>query len=211
VTLEARTPGALLAYAPVKHGTARTVVYLHGVHGKAENGCPWMRAGAADVGWLVCPRGVRIDDGPTGTASWGSDLPVQGAVVAHALRAAEAAGASPEPGIAVGFSQGAYVALDLVKTRLGRFRGLVLLGAPSAHPSARRLIDAGVARIALGAGSLDPAYPIVQADVARLASEGIEARFVDLGRVGHTYVAEDPDALSDAIAWAGGGKEPRES
>jgi hypothetical protein len=72
-------------------------------------------------------------------------------------------------------------------------------------------MDAGVARIALGAGSLDPAYPVVKADVARLAGEGIEARFVDLGRVGHTYVAEDPDVLSDAIAWAGGEKGHGES
>jgi hypothetical protein len=31
----------------------------------------------------------------------------------------------------------------------------------------------------------------------------MDARFVDLGRVGHTYIAEDGDLLRDAIVWAG--------
>ena len=127
--------------------------------------------------------------------------------MSRALRTAEAHGASSEPGVAVGFSQGGYVALDLVKTGLGKFRGLVLLAAPEAHPSAQKLHDAGIRRVVLGAGSQDVAYaPLVQ-DVKRLQNEGMDARFVDLGAVGHTYAAENTDALREAITWAGGIRE----
>jgi predicted esterase len=194
----------VLAFAPPKATGEHplTVVYLHGVHGRAENGCPWLRSGASELGWLVCPEASVRDEG--GTASWGGDVFAQSAVVSNALRAAQQNGASSEPGVAVGFSQGSYVALDLVKTRLAHFRGLVLLAAPEAHPSAERLRAAGIVRIALGAGSLDAAYGPLVEDTKRLASEGIEARFFDLGKIGHTYAAENPETLREAITWAGG-------
>jgi predicted esterase len=192
----------VLAYAPRKQNRPLTVVYLHGIHGRAANGCPWMRSGAMSLGWLVCPSGVEQDE--AGTASWGGDVFKQSVAVTSALRAAEVAGASSEPGVAVGFSQGSYVALDLVRTGLGRFRGLVLLAAPEAHPSARKLLDAGVTRVVLGAGSLDAAYAPLVEDAKRLQNEGIETRFLDLGRIGHTYVTDNTEALAEAIAWAGG-------
>jgi predicted esterase len=192
----------VLAFAPPAQNAGLSVVYLHGVHGRAENGCPWFRSGASDLGWLVCPEAVEAE--PNGTSSWGGDVFKQSAIVASALHAAEERDGSSEPGVAVGFSQGSYVALDLVKTRLAKFRGLVLIAAPEAHPSAQKLRDAGVVRIALAAGELDAAYAPLVEDTKRLASEGIEARFFDLGRVGHTYAAEDTDVLREAIAWAGG-------
>jgi len=194
---------ALTAFPPSKTASARpmTVVYLHGAHGRADNGCPWFRAGTSELGWLVCPE--AIEEQPDGSWSWGADVFEQSPVVARALRAAVANGSSPEPGVAVGFSQGSYVALDLVKARLAKFRGLVLLGA-ELHPNARTLRDAGVQRVALGAGSLDGAHASLVEEAQRLAAEGLEARFFDLGRVGHTYAAEDTTALHDAITWAGG-------
>lgn len=197
----------LLAYPPSASAASHptTVVYLHGVHGRAENGCPWFRGGASELGWLVCPEAVVRE--PSGTASWGGDVLEQGTVVSRALRAAHAQGASSEPGVAVGFSQGGYVALDLVKTRQARFRGLVLIAAPEAHPSAQKLRDAGVVRVALAAGSHDAAYAPLVEDVKRLQREGMDARFYDLGHVGHTYAAEDTDTLREAIAWAGGIRE----
>jgi predicted esterase len=182
-----------------------TVVYLHGVHGRAENGCPWFRSGASELGWLVCPEGIERD--ANGTASWSGDVLAQGAVVSRALRTAEANGASIAPGVAIGFSQGGYVALDLVKTKQARFRGLVLIAAPEAHPSAQKLRDAGVVRVALAAGALDLAYAPLIEDTKRLQREGIEARFFDLGRIGHTYAAEDTSTLRAAVAWAGGIQE----
>lgn len=194
--------GRHLAYAPpAARANASTVVYLHGAHGLAEKGCPWMRPGASEVGWLVCPEAIHADAG--GTWSWGADVAAQAVVVSDALAAARAAGASSEPGVAVGFSQGSYVALDLVKTGRAKFRGLVLLGAEM-HPSAERLRDAGVTRIALAAGTRDGAYASMKEEAKKMTAEGLEVRFVDLGNVGHTYAAENADVLRDAIAWAGG-------
>lgn len=192
----------LLAYPPAASNKALTVVYLHGRNGRAANGCPYLRAGASELGWLVCPTAVEHE--AAGTASWGADVAKQASAVDAALHTAVAAGSSGAPGVAVGFSQGGYVALDLVKTNHGHFRGLVLIAAPEAHPSAEKLHAAGITRVALGAGKLDAAYAPLAADAKRLASEGMEVRFVDLGNVGHTYVAENPDVLADAIAWAGG-------
>src|SRR4051794_29298864 len=40
------TVDGMLAYAPRKNvQSATTVVYLHGIHGLAKNGCPWLRDG----------------------------------------------------------------------------------------------------------------------------------------------------------------------
>jgi predicted esterase len=88
--------------------------------------------------------------------------------------------------------------------RLAQLRGLVLLGA-ELHPNAKTLKDAGVMRIALGAGQYDHvAHGSLMAEAMRLSNEGIETRFFDLGRVGHTYAVEDTSILNDAIAFAGG-------
>jgi hypothetical protein len=178
--------------------TPETVVYLHGIHGRAENGCPYFRDGARALGWLVCPEANAVE--APGFTWAGSPRDVR-AIVARAEQATGAADASP--GVLVGFSQGAYVALDLVHVRLGSYRGLVLLGAAVA-PSAADLRAAGVTRVVLGAGTRDGSYAPLLATAARLRREGVDVRFVSLGAVGHTYAAEDPATLTRAILFAGG-------
>ncbi len=193
-----RLPGDLLAFAPPR-ATARpkTIVYMHGAHGRAEKGCPVFRAAAADLGWLVCPEAVDHD--ADGATSWGANIVGQGAILAETLRTAQAAGASPDGAIAVGFSQGAYAAVDLVKFMHVRFAGLVLIGADM-HPSAATFRDGGVRRVAFASGRYD--VPQLRAVAEDLAREGVDARYFDMGNVGHTYLAEDPQVLDDAIAWA---------
>ena len=191
----------VLAYAPPTRTRDRVVVYLHGIHGRAENGCPHLRAGASSVGWLVCPE-ANVVEAPGFT--WGGSVSDKRAIVSRAEQAAYARGADPsKPGVIVGFSQGSYVALELVRARLGRYEGLVLLGA-DVEPDARELARAGVRRVVLGSGDRDAPRAALERTAARLRKEGVEARFTSLGAVGHTYVAEDPAALADAIAWAGG-------
>jgi predicted esterase len=185
--------------APAK---ALTVVYLHGIHGRAENGCPWLRDGASELGWLVCPD--ANEPLANGTFSWGGTAAEQRAVVARAERAAQAQGADAESAtVLVGFSQGAYVALDLVHGHLGRYRGLVLIGADVA-PSYATLEAARVGRIVLAAGDLDGASGPMKRATERLVREGMDARFVSLGRIGHSYATSEREALRDAIVWAGG-------
>ncbi len=193
---------SILAFAPrASAGKPLTVVYLHGIHGRAENGCPWLRDGATEIGWLVCPSANAhlAND----TYSWGGTILEQRAVVARAERAAQAQGADPaSANVIVGFSQGAYVALDLVGAQLGSYRGLVLIGA-DVDP-AKALLDAGgVGRLVLAAGSLDASFGPLRRAAERLRREGMAVRFVDLGRIGHTYQTTDKEALRDAIVWAG--------
>lgn len=193
--------GDVLSFAPATPRPT-TVVYLHGAHGKAENGCPHFRSGASEVGWLLCPKGTALET--EGRASWSLDAVVNARAVSRATAAAVNEGAAAEPGVAVGFSQGGYVTLDLVKSGQVRFKGLVLIAAPEAHPSAAKLHERGVERVVLAAGRKDAAYAPLRKDAARLASEGMDVRFVDLGEVGHTYAAEDEGALHDAVVWAAG-------
>lgn len=193
----------LFAFPPKKSDDAITVVYLHGIHGLPQNGCPWLHEGASEVGWLVCP--AANSPLPNGTFSWGGPLGDQRAVVARAERAARASGADgSKPGVLVGFSQGSYVAVDLVNHKMGSYRGLVLVAA-EVEPSSIALRDAGVTRIALAAGRLDGSYGPLKKTAARLEREGIvEVRFVDLGAIGHTYQTTETEAFAHAIAWAGG-------
>lgn len=178
-------------------GPGVVVVYLHGIHGKPENGCPWMRA--AGAGTLLCPRAdVHHADG---TASWSGER--TSATVARALRAAGAADDAP---VLVGFSQGAYEVDALVRARKVRARGIVLL-AGHLVPDAQALRDAGVARVVLGAATNDATYPALAQEAARLAREGVAVRLVPLGAVGHVYIADDPGVLRDAIGWAAGADE----
>lgn len=180
---------------------ALTVVYLHGIHGLPANGCPWLRDGASELGWLVCPEAnERLSNG---TFSWGGTVGSQREVVARAERAAQAQGADPlAANVLVGFSQGAYVALDLVHAHLGRYRGLVLIGA-DVTPSRKLLQEGGVSRIVLAAGDLDGASAPMKRAAEQLRREGIDVRFVSLGRIGHSYATPEKDALRDAIVWAG--------
>jgi predicted esterase len=195
--------GTILAFPPRAAAAKRpmTVVYLHGVHGRPENGCPWLRDGASELGWLVCPRAnERL---PNDTFSWSGSVAQQRAVVARAERAAVAEGADGDAdGVLVGFSQGAFVALDLTARRLGQVRGLVLIGA-DVSPSRAMLEASGVNRIVLAAGDLDASSAPMKRAAEHLRREGVDVRFVSLGRIGHSYATTEKEALRDAIVWAG--------
>lgn len=203
---------SLLAFAPTPsvaragQKPSAVVVYLHGVHGLPANGCPWLREGAAEIGWLVCPEAnTRLANG---TFSWGGTVEERRAIIARAERAAYAKGAdTASASVLVGFSQGSYVAVDLVNRGLGKYRGLVLVAA-EVEPNAAKLAAAGVARVVLAAGRMDASFAPLRRTTERLRREHVDARFVDLGAVGHTYATPERDAFAQAIAWAGG-KDPR--
>lgn len=191
----------ILAFPPRSPAKPLTVVYLHGIHGRAENGCPWLHEGASEIGWLVCPE--ANEHLANDTFSWAGSVSDQRAVVARAEHAAQAQGADPEsPGVLVGFSQGAFVALDLVHARLGHYRGIVLIGA-EVEPSRAMLAADGIDRIVFAAGDLDGASAPMKRAAEHLRREGMNVRFVSLGRIGHSYETTDKEALRDAIAWAG--------
>ena len=73
-----------------------------------------------------------------------------------------------------------------------------------------KLHAAGIKRVVLAAGSRDQSHDALASDTKRLQSEGMDARFVDLGNIGHTYATEDNALLHDAIVWADSAEELRE-
>jgi predicted esterase len=224
-TVEANAPKVLraeggaevLAFPPrASAGTTaegRRVVYLHGMHGLARNGCPVFERGAGEIGWLLCPEAnARLKNG---TYSWAGTAEDKLAIIERAKKAAEPLAGrerATDGDVLVGFSQGSYVSIQLVNARLGRHVGLVLLAADVA-PDVQAMRDVGVRRVVLAAGALDATYAPMRRTARRLSSEpGLEVRFVGLGRVGHTYVAADEahaKALRDAIVWAGGAPPAR--
>jgi len=187
--------GDVLAYPPGPAATkdAPLVIYLHGVHGRAENGCPFMRTGPS-AGWLVCPE-PNVKDGVGW--SWTGRVQKDDVIVRNALAATH----SNASRIAVGFSQGAYLTVDLLKKKKESFKAIVLLGA-SVDPDAKMLREAGVKRVVLGASKDEPWHGALEQRVKKLQRAGIDARFVSLGHVGHMYIGEDPEELREAIAWA---------
>jgi predicted esterase len=202
-------PGAItFAYRPRDASAPRpAVVYLNGRCGVTTNGCPHFREGAEPFGWLVCPPANVAC--PGGGASWGGSPSDRRDLVANAV--SDVARAFPgevdasAPTVLVGFSQGAWIALDLARQTPSRYRGLLLIGA-DVEPRPADLRAAGVVRIALAAGAYDMAAAPMAQKAKALAAAGVDARWVSLGTVGHTYVADadHAGAITAALAWLEG-------
>jgi predicted esterase len=202
----ARTPLPIFGAPPRAGVPPRALfVYLHGLCGLTENGCPHFDGAP---GWLVCPQAnVRCQGGGS---AWGGSIDDKLAVVDSAVAAARTrwSDAASAPVVLVGFSQGAYVAMDAARARPGAFAGLVLLGADTAN-AAERLRASRVERVALACGALDIMFPKMQGTPHALVSAGVASRFESLGHVGHTYVAADgtDTVLTSLLTWVAAGRE----
>jgi predicted esterase len=187
-----------------RDGPLPVTVVLHGICGHAENICAPFATAASARGWLVCPRATtKCADGGAmwlpsekNPALFEEILARVDAAHAHAL-------AVDSPRTLVGFSLGATAALDLANRSHGEWDALVLLSA-DVHPDAKLLHEAGVRSVLLAAGERDMMYPVMRAAASRLARDGMRARFLSLGAVGHT-LPPDMSAWSEyALAWARG-------
>jgi dienelactone hydrolase len=199
VELDAAEP-PIFGAPPASSDAARaTFVYLHGVCGLTTNGCGHF---AAAPGWLVCPQANATC--ANGGSSWGGSVEDKIASVDRALDAAHVRWpeSARAPVVLVGFSQGAYVAMDIARAQPGRYAGLLLLGADTGGGALSRLRAAGVPRVALVCGAYDMMFPKMRDTPRALAPFGVSARFASLGRVGHTYVGEESDeVLTSMLAW----------
>lgn len=197
-----RMPRAVAFVAERPSPAAPGIVYLHGICGRAENGCGHFASGAG--AWLLCPRAPNACAG--GGESWGDAR--QAAEIVRGAEGDLTASTQAHPGggargrILVGFSQGGYVARAIYGERPNTFRGMMVLGADVRFTRAE-LERAGVRRVALGAGRFDATWAPLRRASAALAAEGFPVRFVDLGDVGHTYVAapKSASAIPDALSW----------
>ncbi|WP_394827248.1 alpha/beta hydrolase [Pendulispora albinea] len=179
-------------------------VYLHGMCGDPGNGCAHFRDGVVESSWLLCPSAPTPCTG--GGAIWTGSSDDRAKVIGDAeqrlvARYADAVDVSPGSRVLVGFSQGAYLARDLLRSQPGRYRAVMFIGA-DVRPAAETLRAAGVRRAVFASGRFDGTRRALENAAAALVQEGYAARFVDLGPVGHTYVpAREEPVLRDALAW----------
>lgn len=191
----------LVAIAPARDDARGVTVYLHGLCGGPWRGCGALRDAATSQGWLLCP--TAPGDCAWGGPSWSAPPRARDATLSRALRAA---GPADGARVLVGFSQGAFTALDIARRSPGRWSALALIGA-DVRVDASALRRAGVRRVLLAAGRFDGASRAMRATAARLAGEGFDARFLSLGDVGHTPSAHPASAgWYEPLAWLHGAR-----
>ena len=194
----------LFAYAPIANDAPKPLtIYLHGVCGQPANGCPYFREGATSASWLLCPSAPTPCEG--GGGSWAGTVAMQERAENDAETRASAAFPNgidtKAPRVLVGFSQGAYVARNLILAQPGRYRAALFIGA-DISTTAESFRAAGIERVAFAAGRNDMMRKPLEAEYAKLHAAGFPTRFVDLGNVGHSYVpASGAGDWKETIEW----------
>jgi predicted esterase len=192
-----------VAFAPQDDSAARpAIVYLHGMWATPEDSCAIFERAATPFGFLVCPRGnARM---PDGGPMWSGGYADAARQVHAALDAAEAMAPGKldrsAGGTLVGYSNGAWFAVQIALGEPGKWTGLVLLSM-KVELDAPRLRAAGVERVLLAAGDADMARGEMERAAAAAQSAGLPARFVSLGAGGHAFPGDMGDRMREAIAW----------
>lgn len=207
-----------IAVRPIPHGLGAYVkpesthassmsVYLHGVCGRAENGCPYFASGTSRVTWGVCPQapsvcsggGTRWNGSPTSTS-----LRVEQAIREVTTLYPDAVDATTTR-VLIGFSQGAFAADQLLRhARAGQYHAVAFVSA-FVEPSISALRKAGIQRVLLASARNDASYAHLRVLETRLVEAGCEVTFLDLGRVGHSYVpAAGTPGWTHAMRWLHG-------
>jgi predicted esterase len=180
-------------------------VMLHGMCGHPTSACRPFVDSATSRGWLVCPQAEDPCGGGTRWRVQGGDDArlVEGSV--RSLAKDRAGRVDPTaPRVIVGFSLGGTAAVRIAQASEGQYDGLVVI-ASQVHPEARLLKRAGVKRVVLAAGDLDMTSQPLQDDARALASEGVDTRFVSLGRYGHGFPPDMAALMTEPMTWVSGG------
>lgn len=176
------------------------ITFLHGNGERPEDGCAALREVLKGVGWTHCPRGnLTFGAGFT----WGADTKsqVDRLTFAEASRPPKADDAAlPRQRLLLAFSQGGYVAPRIVAARPGWYSSILVIAATATYSKAT-LENSGVRRIGFAAGRWDSTYETMKKNASELARAGFDARFFDLGPVGHTYFPKTPSELVPIVAW----------
>lgn len=101
-------------YPPNGRGQKPVVVYLHGRGGYPDQDCQKWAKVAREIGWVLCPSGQEDRGG--GARGWSNNWPASKVTVDRALAALrEKFGRRVQlrGNILVGFSEGAYVAMNV--------------------------------------------------------------------------------------------------
>lgn len=195
------TPGGgrAIVYPPLHAGRQPLAVMLHGMCDVPDNECPWLAPAVTPHAWLVCPRASLPCRG--GGAMWSVSRrkrTVESAV--EQLVAARPGQVDTTHATLMGFSQGAYSAFSIARSDPGQWSRLLLIAA-KVHPNVWRLRHDGVKRMLLAAGDYDMTHGPMWSTARRLSRDGFPARFMSLGKVGHTFPSDMTKRMTKAMAW----------
>jgi predicted esterase len=199
---EAGKAPPIMGYLPDRQNGTSAIVLLHGMCDVPEAECPAFAGSASADRLLLCPRADIACEG--GGATWSGSSKRRGELALGALDRAAATfpayRVNEQPATLVGFSLGAFAALDVAHNSNGRFRHLVLI-AGRVEPDPVRLQKAGIEGVILAAGERDMTRAHLGAVTERLERRGVRARFMSLGNVGHTFAPDMNAWLESALAW----------
>ena len=195
-------PGVVF-YAAQQPGAHGVTVVLHGMCGQPANACRQFASLVTETDNLVCPRATQSCSG--GGSSWpqrGFAEQIEKAV-ARAMAALGERVDGSRGRTLIGYSLGAYRALELAEHGAQRYPRVMLIGA-KIFPNQKRLRESGVERLLLSAGAWDMTYEHMQTESRRLERSGLKARFLGLGPVGHAFTPSFQEYLPQALRWLTG-------
>jgi LysM repeat protein/predicted esterase len=216
---ELQVPGAgpVYYYEPVGPGrnTMKPVlVYLHGRGGDAEQDCHRWASVARHFGWLVCPSGpVAHNSGRSWNNSWPSGQhAVMGAI--HALREKYGRRIQLFGNTLIGFSEGAFVAMNVGVREPKTFNRWLILGADTSYwggSGLDALQDARgrVRRVVLITGSRDQVVEDTRKVAEWLSRARVPIKVQTPDDLAHEVALERmPGLYESALRWLDHGGQP---
>jgi pimeloyl-ACP methyl ester carboxylesterase len=205
VPLEVPGYGAATVSVPIGAKRARPVmVALHGNFDRPEWQCEVWR-GITSFPFILCPRGIPRGDAPKSLDRWtyGGYKATEQELLAglDALKKRFGAHVDDGPVLYTGFSLGAILGARIMREHPERFPRAVLTegGYESwARPAAKKYREGGGVRVLLACGQT-ACQQAGRGVIKTLEKEGILARVVFGGNIGHTY--DGPVARSIGEAW----------
>lgn len=215
---ELNVPGAGPVYYYEPTGTGRMsmrpiVVYLHGRGGDAQADCRRWSKVARRFGWLLCPSGPTPHNaGRTWNNNWVSGQhAVMGAV--QALRNQYGRRVQLYGNTLVGFSEGAYVAMNVGVRQPRTFNRWLILGADVSYwggSGLEALKDAKskVRRVVLITGGMDMVVDDTRTVAGWLDKEGVPLRIQTPGKLAHEVALDRMSGMYEsALRWLDRGME----
>lgn len=210
---ELAVPGSAPAYyfeptGPGRNGMRPVIIYLHGRGAEPKHFCQrWARV-ARNLGWLVCPSGQ--EDRGDGKRGWGNNWPGGRNVVMSAidgLRKKYGRRVQLYGNTLIGFSEGAFVAMNVGLREPHTFNRWLILGADTDYWGA-----AGLATLPEARGRVRRVYLITgrhdevvsDADEVKkwLVRAGVPVRVSTPRDMGHEVALEAKPAMYQAaLRW----------
>jgi predicted esterase len=121
-------------YKPNGHGRRPVIMYLHGRGGNPQEDCRKWAKVARQFGWVVCPSGPGVSD--SGGRTWANGAGDAGRTIdatIEALRAKYHGRVQRKSNVLVGFSEGAFVAMNVGLKDQSTWSKWLILGASDAY------------------------------------------------------------------------------